>query len=151
MLNTWKGKNAFRHSSFLSCHMTSLLFLLWLFLWTHKARTHWNLQTDHNHCQQAFTSSVIGHHQKVVVVDVKGLPVHSRVRLQRLVLQETPSPSVPPIHNWQLRFHLPGVCHHQKKLQKNQTDSKWLWWQTHPGVAHVTLSVESSRSRSLWV
>lgn len=44
-----------------------------------------------------FTSSVIGHHQEAVVVDVEGFPVQSGMSLQSLVTEEPPAPLVPPV------------------------------------------------------
>lgn len=52
------------------------------------------------------TSPVIGYHQEAVVVQVKGLPVQSRVSLQGLVTEETPPPLIPSIDDRQLRLRL---------------------------------------------
>lgn len=58
------------------------------------------------------TSPVIGDHQEVLLLDVEGLPVHRRVRPQRLVLHKAPSPPLPAVDDRQLQLRLPGVGHH---------------------------------------
>lgn len=65
------------------------------------------------------TSPVIGHHQKVLLLDVEGLQVHRRVRLQRLVLHKAPPPPLPAVDDRQLQLRLPGIGHRQKHLKKN--------------------------------
>lgn len=93
--------------------------------------------------QYSFTSSVIGYHQKTVVMNVKGLPVQSRVCFQCLVMKETPLPPIPLIDNWELRILLPGVRHHQENLMgkkiptQKTTLTNTLW--THLLSRHLWL------------
>lgn len=64
------------------------------------------------------TSSMIGHHQEAVVVDVEGLPVQGRMCLQSLVMQETTLLNIPLIDHGQFRLHLPRIRHHHEDLNK---------------------------------
>lgn len=86
------------------------------------------------------TSPVIGHHQEVLLLDAEGLPVHRRVRLQRLVLHEAPPPPLPAVDDRQLRLRLPGVGHRQKHLKKNSKSPVKLSlssWTCSPAVSLV--------------
>lgn len=65
-----------------------------------------------------YTSSVVGHHQEAVVVDVERLPIQGRMCLQCLVMQETTSLNIPLINNRQFRLRLAGIRHHHEYLNK---------------------------------
>lgn len=67
-----------------------------------------------------YTSSMVGHHQKTVVVDIKSLPVQGRMRLQCLVMQESVFLNIPLIYNGKLRVHLPRIRHHYEYLIKRK-------------------------------
>lgn len=71
-----------------------------------------------------YTSSMVGHHQKTVVVDLKSLPVQGRMCLQCLVMQESVFLKIPLIDNRKLRLHLPGIRHHYEYLSKSK--NPWL-------------------------
>lgn len=71
-------------------------------------------------CDFMYTSPVVGNHQKVVVVDVKSLPVQGRMRLQCLVMQKSVLMNIPLIDNRKFRLHLPRICHHYEHLSKNK-------------------------------
>lgn len=64
------------------------------------------------------TSSVVGHDQEAVVVDVERLPIQGWMCLQGLVMQKPTSLNIPLIDNGQFRLHLPGICHHNEYLNK---------------------------------